>query len=451
MPAVSECKARPPATIGETEHHRLSGDRINGQENSHRTPFPMGRRVVRGVVVHPGLSRPRIPQGRTGDRALAVFSRRFPDRLTRLVSSICMAVMQVIPLATSHRSLREPRAQDMTHEHSFSLKSRTEQKRFQARLVSVSPLFIGAVSALLYLAGLLPLIFLVFALVLSIIAPFLDVPSMVRSGKLRYYSPFLLGETERNSTLVLHAGTLFDSWFLFRKNMPASERKRLAMGGMIEGMINLSEEHKRADRRDLKVRTTSYILNERSAEKLGLEKRPTDAFQTLILYYNYFKPTVEQGIARGEIEVVVVEDQRLERVRGPFFKAQLFGASFVQDIARRANLQVAPVGSLVLLDQVDHALDHSAHRQPFSLAGRHVLSKQEPGIEQRSGVQYQGRIPLGLAEQERGVVAQLAGPDHGRNVQERGDDAQHEGEHEEDQRQQTCQVKQGADGADEQQ
>ncbi|MDT8322248.1 MAG: hypothetical protein RQ826_17160 [Xanthomonadales bacterium] len=66
----------------------------------------------------------------------------------------------------------------------------------------------------------------------------------------------------------------------------ASERKKLAMGGMIEGMINLIDEHERADRRDLKVRTTSYILNERSAAKLGLEKRPTDAFQTLILYYN---------------------------------------------------------------------------------------------------------------------------------------------------------------------
>lgn len=176
----------------------------------------------------------------------------------------------------------------MTHQHPFFLKSRTEQKRFQATLVLASLLFIGAIGALLYLAGLLPLIFLVFALVLSIIAPFLDVPAMVRSGKLRYYSPFLLGEAERNSTLVLHAGTLFDSWFLFRKDMSASERKRLAMGGMIEGMINLIEDHEKADRRDLKVRTTSYILNERSAAKLGLEKRPTDAFQTLILYYNYF-------------------------------------------------------------------------------------------------------------------------------------------------------------------
>src|SRR6056297_182736 len=175
-----------------------------------------------------------------------------------------MAVMRVIPLAKSHRWPRGPRAQDMTHQHPFFLKSHAEQKRFQARLVSVSLLFIGAVSALLYLAGLLPLIFLVFALVLSIIAPFLDVPAMVRSG------------------------TLFDFWFLFRKDMSASERKRLAMAGMIEGMINLIDEHKRADRRDLKVRTTSYILNERSAAKLGLEKRPTDGIQTLILYYNYF-------------------------------------------------------------------------------------------------------------------------------------------------------------------
>src|SRR6056297_4005962 len=141
-----------------------------------------------------------------------------------------MAVMRVIPLAKSHRWPRGPRAQDMTHQHPFFLKSHAEQKRFQARLVSVSLLFIGAVSALLYLAGLLPLIFLVFALVLSIIAPFLDVPAMVRSGRLRYYSPFLLGEAERNSTLVLHAGTLFDSWFLFRKGHVGKRAKTAGDG-----------------------------------------------------------------------------------------------------------------------------------------------------------------------------------------------------------------------------
>ena len=134
-------------------------------------------------------------------------------------------------------------------------------------------LLVGAVGAMLYLVGLLPLIMLVFAFVLSIIAPFLDVPAMVRAGKLRYCSPFLLCEAEQHGTVTLHAGTLFDSWFLFREDMSAGERKTLATAWMVEGLINLIEDHERAGQRELKVRTTSYILNERTAGKLGPQRR----------------------------------------------------------------------------------------------------------------------------------------------------------------------------------
>lgn len=168
-------------------------------------------------------------------------------------------------------------------------------------------LLVGAVGAMLYLVGLLPLIMLVFAFVLSIIAPFLDVPAMVRAGKLRYCSPFLLCEAEQHGTVTLHAGTLFDSWFLFREDMSAGERKTLATAWMVEGLINLIEDHERAGQRELKVRTTSYILNERTAGKLGLEKRPTDALQTLILYYNYFNLVASYSLLNRRLSFPLIK------------------------------------------------------------------------------------------------------------------------------------------------
>ncbi len=176
----------------------------------------------------------------------------------------------------------------MLPQHPYFQKSRAEQKRFQRNLVLGSVLLIVLAGAVLYLVGLLLLIPLVLVLLLSIIAPFIDVPGLVGAGKMRYYSPFLLCEAEKNQKLNLHAGTLFDFYFMFPKAMPAAERKRLAHAGMIEGLLNLISCHENSERPKLKVRTTTYILNQRSARKLGLEKQPTDLLHTLILYYNYF-------------------------------------------------------------------------------------------------------------------------------------------------------------------
>lgn len=201
----------------------------------------------------------------------------------------------------------------MELQHPFFQRSPAEQKRFQKNLILLSLLLIVGVAALLFLVGLLPLIFLVLAVLLSLIAPFLDVPGMVKSGKLRYYSPFLLGEAERNGKVVVHAATLFDFYFLFPNDMPARERKRLAMAGMIEGLIALIEQHQKRDSPELKVRMTSYILNRRSAAKLGLESQPTDLWQKVILYYNYFNLTASYSLLNRRLRFPSVKSvQTLE-------------------------------------------------------------------------------------------------------------------------------------------
>lgn len=215
----------------------------------------------------------------------------------------------------------------MTLEHPFFAKSPREQKRFQRKLALSALLFLVVAGGLLFLAGLLPLIAVVFAVLLSIIAPFFDVPGMVQAGKLRYDSPFLLAEAERNRTVVLHAGTLFDFYFLFPKEMPAHERKRLVLAGMIEGLIHLIERHEEGGDNGLTVRTTSYILNARNARKLGLEKQPTDALQTVILYYNYFNLTASYSLLN-------------RRLRFPSVRSvQTFEGSMAALIQRKPELE----------------------------------------------------------------------------------------------------------------
>lgn len=177
---------------------------------------------------------------------------------------------------------------EVTLQHPYFWKSREEQSRFQRNLALVSLLLLGAAGGALFLVGLTPLIFVAFAIILSMIAPFFDVPGLVRAGKLRYCSPFLLCEAARNGKVVLHTGTLFDFHFMFTKDMSARERKRLVLAGMIDGLIDLIEHYEEQGGSELAVRTTSYILNDRNAERLGLEKQPTDTLQALILYYNYF-------------------------------------------------------------------------------------------------------------------------------------------------------------------
>lgn len=215
----------------------------------------------------------------------------------------------------------------MMLKHPFFEKSRKEQKRFQRNLALVSLLFLVVAGGVLFLIGLLPLIFVVFAIVLSLIAPFFDVPSLVRAGKLRYCSPFLLCEAEKNGKVILHAGTLFDFYFMFPKEMSARDRKRLVLSGMIDGLIHLIEHYEERCNVDLTVRTTSYILNERNAANLGLEKQPTDALQMLILYYNYFNLTASFSLLN-------------RRLRFPPVKSvQTFEGSMAKLIERKPYLE----------------------------------------------------------------------------------------------------------------
>jgi len=51
----------------------------------------------------------------------------------------------------------------------------------------------------------------------------------------------------------------------------------------------------------MKISGTSYIINKRTAEKIGFEIINTDILQRLILTYNYFNILISNSIAKNKL------------------------------------------------------------------------------------------------------------------------------------------------------
>jgi hypothetical protein len=175
--------------------------------------------------------------------------------------------------------------------HTFYSLTPHQQRLFQFKLAAVFILFNFVVGTILFSIGLPFLILFVFALSLSIFAPFIDVPSGVNAGSLIYYSPLLIGEKIRNNRLVLHSGSLFDYYFVLDKNHSAQERRKCVFAAYIDGLLKLINQYENERPTQINIKATSYILNMRTAEKLGLKQIESDIIQRLILYFNFLNLT----------------------------------------------------------------------------------------------------------------------------------------------------------------
>ncbi len=146
----------------------------------------------------------------------------------------------------------------------------------------------------IYLIG-----FLIFAITLSIIAPFFDMPSLKKSGRMIYYSPLFLSETPKKGLVKIHGGTLFDYCFVIDRKMNGKQRTDFIIQQYLEGLLSFIEAHK--NDQQLKVRGTSYIINDRTAKKIGFKIVKTDLLQKFILVYNYFNILISNTIAKNKL------------------------------------------------------------------------------------------------------------------------------------------------------
>lgn len=195
----------------------------------------------------------------------------------------------------------------MPEAHPFFARPPSAQQIFIAKVAALSAIIIAAAGTLFYWAGVLPLLLPLLAILLSIIAPFIDVPSLVKNKKLTYLSNFLLVEHTKGTLLTLHTATLFDYYFLFTPDMNARERKKRAFTGLIDGLITLCDDQV-TNHSEQKVRLTSFVLNERTANKLGMREVSKDYLQTLILYYNYINLTLCHSLLNKRMSMPSVKN-----------------------------------------------------------------------------------------------------------------------------------------------
>jgi len=186
-------------------------------------------------------------------------------------------------------------------DHKYYLKSIKEQNLIQLKIGVFAFFFNLVVLALSIFSGLYFFPFLSIIITLSIIAPFFDIPTLKKKGELIYYSPLFIAEKEKNGIIIAHGGSLFDYVFVIDKKLTGKQRTNFILQKYLEGILNLIDDCEKNHNTSVKIKGTTYILNDRTAHKIGLKIVKTDFIQKLILIYNYVNVLVSNSIAKKKI------------------------------------------------------------------------------------------------------------------------------------------------------
>ncbi|MFN2262427.1 MAG: hypothetical protein ABR595_10225 [Psychroflexus sp.] len=175
--------------------------------------------------------------------------------------------------------------------HPFYQKTKSQKLKFYLKLIALILLFNLPFSVLAYVLNLFVIVAFSFFVSITILAPFIDVPSMVKNGKLRYFSAMLLAEQPKNNTVNIHGSSLFDYYFMLNRKQSGSERTKFILKSFLEGLVNIIDEYE--DEENLKICGTSHILNRRTT---NLD------FRVQLFQYSGMQLSVEKQIGRPKIQ-----------------------------------------------------------------------------------------------------------------------------------------------------
>ncbi|MBO0343481.1 hypothetical protein [Flagellimonas profundi] len=186
-------------------------------------------------------------------------------------------------------------------QHNYYAKTQKQQQQIQIFIGAAAFLVVLIFSLIAWATKFYLLVIVVIPIVLSIIAPFFDVPALKKSGKLKYHSLLFISEAPRNGLLKVHGGTLLDYVFVIDGQKNNKQRTRFILRQYVQGLLDLIISYETNNTEPLVVRGTSYIINERTAKRIGFRKVKGDGIQRLILILNYFNVMIQYSIAKGKL------------------------------------------------------------------------------------------------------------------------------------------------------
>ncbi|MEQ8303899.1 MAG: hypothetical protein RIB47_10945 [Cyclobacteriaceae bacterium] len=199
--------------------------------------------------------------------------------------------------------------------HRFYMKSKKERNKIQLLIGFFALITILTALFISWITGLYLFSILIFSITLSIIAPFFDTPSLKKSGDLIYYSPLFLSEKPKNGVIKIHGGTLFDYVFVIDRNMNGKQRTNFIIQQYLESLLNLIKKNETSSAENIKIRGTSYIVNDRTAQRIGFEVVKTDYLQKIILVYNYFNILLSYSIAKGKLSFPKLKETKTFEIK----------------------------------------------------------------------------------------------------------------------------------------
>ncbi|MFN0290405.1 hypothetical protein [Pedobacter helvus] len=186
-------------------------------------------------------------------------------------------------------------------EHRFYQKTKKEQTRIQVLVGLITLTILLLIIILSWWTKMYLLIFIALPVIISLVAPFFDAPSLKESGRVVYLSSLLLAEIPKKGIMKIHGGTLFDYFFVIDRKMNGKQRTNFILSKFLQGLLKLIEEKRNTNEDELIIRGTSYIINERTAKLIGLKVIETDNLQKFILIFNYVNLLVSQSFAKGKL------------------------------------------------------------------------------------------------------------------------------------------------------